>query len=212
MGGGQSGGSTQVNGFVQLHRKIIDWEWYKNSNTCKLFIHCLLKANHTLCKWEGITIKRGQFVTGRKKLALETGLSEQECRTALDHLKATKELTIKATKRYSIITVNNWQLYQTKQPSNKPTSNQQATTNNNDNNDNKNIRGRKFIPPSIEEVETYCLEKGYSVNAESFVNYYQTIGWMIGKNKIKDWKAAVRNWHSRSKENKPKEEDNYSYV
>ena len=52
----------------------------------------------------------------------------------------------------------------------------------------------RFNPPSISEVEQYCIEKGYSLNADRFIDYYTANGWMVGKNKMKDWKAAVRNW------------------
>lgn len=51
-----------------------------------------------------------------------------------------------------------------------------------------------FIPPTPENVKEYCREKGYDINAESFVDFYASKGWMVGKNKMKDWKAAVRNW------------------
>ena len=55
-------------------------------------------------------------------------------------------------------------------------------------------KGRKFIPPSVEEVAAYCNERKNSVNAENFVDFYTSKGWMIGKNKVKDWKACVRTW------------------
>lgn len=51
-----------------------------------------------------------------------------------------------------------------------------------------------FIPPTPENVKEYCREKGYNIDAESFVDFYASKGWMVGKNKMKDWKAAVRNW------------------
>ena len=52
----------------------------------------------------------------------------------------------------------------------------------------------KFIPPTIEDVRNYIEEKHYSVDAEKFIDYYTSNGWMVGRNKMKDWKAAVRNW------------------
>lgn len=53
-----------------------------------------------------------------------------------------------------------------------------------------------FIPPSVEEVYQYCRENNYSINPERFVNHYEANGWMAGKNKMKDWRAAVRLWQS----------------
>lgn len=51
-----------------------------------------------------------------------------------------------------------------------------------------------FIPPAVEDVRAYCTERGNSVDPQSFVDFYESKGWMIGKNKMKDWKAAVRTW------------------
>lgn len=57
----------------------------------------------------------------------------------------------------------------------------------------------RFTPPAVEEVEEYCFEKGLSMDAHRFVDYYESNGWMVGKNKMKDWKAAARGWASREK-------------
>lgn len=62
-----------------------------------------------------------------------------------------------------------------------------------DNKEEKIVRG-KFIPPSLEQVKAYCLERKNSVDAERFIDYYASRGWMIGKNKMRDWRAAVRTW------------------
>lgn len=53
---------------------------------------------------------------------------------------------------------------------------------------------KKFIPPTIDEVSVYCKERKNGIDAQSFINFYQSKGWMIGKNKMKDWRAAVRTW------------------
>lgn len=70
----------------------------------------------------------------------------------------------------------------------------------------ESVRGEKakrFIPPSVEEVEQYCIERNNNIDAQSFIDFYESKGWMIGKNKMKDWKAAVRTWErSRKQENK----------
>ena len=61
----------------------------------------------------------------------------------------------------------------------------------------------KFIPPSVEEVADYCFERMNNVDPEQFVDFYSAKGWMLGKNKMKDWKAAVRTWERKDKEQKP---------
>ncbi|OPL13575.1 MAG: hypothetical protein AVO39_10270 [delta proteobacterium MLS_D] len=58
----------------------------------------------------------------------------------------------------------------------------------------------RFAPPSPTEVENYCQESEYYIDVQQFIDFYASKGWMIGKNKMKDWKAAVRNWHKRDKE------------
>lgn len=62
-------------------------------------------------------------------------------------------------------------------------------------------RKTRFTPPTIEEVAGYINEKGYHVNAEQFVDFYASKGWMVGKNKMKDWKACVRTWERNRQNN-----------
>ena len=62
----------------------------------------------------------------------------------------------------------------------------------------------RFSPPTIEQVQAYCTEKGYRVDAERFVDYYISNGWMVGKNHMKDWKAAVRTWSRKETPNNGK--------
>lgn len=121
-------------GFVVLHRKIIDWDWYTDVNTKSLFLHCILRANHKDKTWHGIQIKRGSFVTSLQKLSEETGMSSRQIRTALDHLVSTGEIIKEANNKFTVISVVNYDQYQEKQ-SNKSsrqndkqaTSNRQAT-------------------------------------------------------------------------------------
>lgn len=62
-----------------------------------------------------------------------------------------------------------------------------------------------FSPPSVEEVRAYCTEKGYGIDPERFVDYYTSNGWMVGKSKMRNWKAAVRNWNKREEpKNEPR--------
>ena len=58
---------------------------------------------------------------------------------------------------------------------------------------------KRFVPPTVDQVREYCEERGNSVNPQRFVDYYSSNGWMVGKNKMKDWKAAVRTWEQKEK-------------
>ena len=59
----------------------------------------------------------------------------------------------------------------------------------------------RFIVPTVDEVKAYCTEKGYAVDPERFVDFYTSNGWRVGKNPMKDWKAAVRIWNGKEKQN-----------
>jgi hypothetical protein len=60
-------------------------------------------------------------------------------------------------------------------------------------------KGGRFAPPTVNDVKDYAWENGYKIDAERFVDFYTSKGWMVGKSKMKDWKAAVRNWAARDK-------------
>ena len=66
---------------------------------------------------------------------------------------------------------------------------------------------KRFVAPTLEEVKEYILANGYDVDAERFINHYTSNGWMVGRTKMKDWKAAIRNWASKNK----KPALNYNY-
>ena len=122
------------NGYIKLHRKLLNWEWYRDANTTRVFLHLLLIANYGESRYRGVEIHPGQAVIGRRSLSNALGLTEQQVRTALEHLKSTNEITIKSTNKFSVVTVVNWSFYQVDfdEPTNKSTSkstNDQPTSN-----------------------------------------------------------------------------------
>lgn len=58
---------------------------------------------------------------------------------------------------------------------------------------------QRFTPPTIQDVKAYIIEKGYHIDAERFIDYYEANGWKVGRNPMKDWKATVRNWARQDK-------------
>ena len=66
---------------------------------------------------------------------------------------------------------------------------------------------RNFVPPSLSEVKAYCQERNNGINPQHFIDFYASKGWMIGKNKMKDWKAAVRTWEQRHEGGKVNDEN-----
>lgn len=72
----------------------------------------------------------------------------------------------------------------------------------------ESIKKSRFAPPSLLEVQNYISEKGYSVNAENFIAFYDSNGWKVGKNPMKNWKAALRTWQGRQKEKNSAQKEN----
>jgi len=113
------------NGFIKLHRSILEWEWYDDPNTMRVFIHLLLNAQWEDSRYHGYEVPKGSLIIGRKKLAEELEISERAVRTALNHLKSTNEVTIKVTNQFSIVTIVNWAKYQGRDDENDQQNDQQ---------------------------------------------------------------------------------------
>lgn len=165
------------NGFILLHRKIIkEWEWYSNTNDRLVFIHCLLSANWEDGWFEGKKIPRGSFATSYKNLAREVGISVQSLRTSLEHLKSTHNITHETNKQFSIITIENYDKYQTiNTSSNKRPTNDQQTTNNNINNNNEEqirIKNNKYIVEIIDYLNERTGQH-YKYNNKNTVSHIE---------------------------------------
>ena len=82
----------------------------------------------------------------------------------------------------------------------KPTINKNVKENNIsiNNTSKKEIYKEKFKKPTLEEVETYCKERNNGINAQQFIDFYESKGWVVGKSPMKDWQAAVRTWEKRA--------------
>ena len=145
--------------YIKLYRSLLKWEWYSNTNTTRVFLHMLLKANWKDGKFEGEVIPRGSFVSSFEKLAKETNLSVMQIRTAVKHLKLTKEITSKSYSKYTVFTVLNYDLFQTdnKQDNKQVTSEQQT--------DNKQIT-------TIEERKEIKKERNKNIYTCAFEEFW----------------------------------------
>lgn len=74
------------------------------------------------------------------------------------------------------------------------------------NDSTKKKTAKRFVPPTIDEVRAYCLERRNTVNADAFIDFYESKGWKVGKNSMQDWKAAVRTWEQRESRAAPKQD------
>lgn len=115
-----------MGGFIKLHRKFLEWEWYGDANVRTIFIHLLLKANYEDKKWRGIDVKRGQLIITIDKLENETGLTTSNIRTSLKHLKSTGEIAIKTTNKYTLVTILKYADYQDTQYENDKQNSKQS--------------------------------------------------------------------------------------
>lgn len=166
---------SEINGFVKLERGILDWEWYEDTYTARLFFHCILKANWKAGNWKGQPYERGQFITSLPSLAKELGCSERNIRTALKHLISTGELTSKATNKYRIITVCNYDKYQSSDrqtdrqvTGNRQTSDRQVTADE-EYKEIKNKRSNNIYASSFEEIwKIYPKKKEKSASYKAY--------------------------------------------
>lgn len=204
-------------GWISIHRQLQGhWVWDdKPYSRGQAWIDMLLMANHEdktfMFGNELINVQAGSFITSIAKLCTRWGWSNTKVVKFLELLESDEMLTRKSDAKKTVITIVKYGFYQEsndEKTMKKRCRNDAETmlkhTNNNDNNDNKykkkdtNVskeKAQRFIPPTRQEVTTYCVEKGYSIDVERFIDYYTANGWMVGKNKMKDWKACVRNWN-----------------
>ena len=97
-------------------------------------------------------------------------------------------------KNQSVITETEWFSEKPKKAKEKEKEKEKKKENDSDMADKPPTR-HSFSPPSVDDVREYCREKGYNVDPERFVDYYTSNGWKVGRNPMKDWKAAVRSWN-----------------
>lgn len=209
-------------GWISIHRKIKDnWIWEeKPFSKGQAWIDLLLMANHAdrkiLLGNELIEVKRGSFITSEKKLMESWGWGKEKVRRFLKLLEADGMIEKKTDRKKTTINIVNYSVFQVLQTTNRPQTDYQQTdsrppadTNNNDNNYNNDNNKyfivdkpkgkiKKFITPTIEDVKAYCVERKNNVDPERFIDYYTSNGWKVGKNPMKDWKAAVRTWERRN--------------
>ena len=175
-----------MDGWIKIHYKFLSWEWFQDDGMVRLFINLLLRANFQPKKWKGILLERGQLVTGRRQLSIETGLSERTIRTCLQRLEDTGEITIKTTNKFSIITICNYDTYQY-----EDNKNDQQTTNKRPTNDQQTTTAKEYNKERIYKKETSTVvdaKKSFSLSLaenlekrnksfyESLVPYVDTYG------------------------------------
>lgn len=210
-------------GWVQLHRQLLESQVFANPTALKIWIWCLLKASRKerffpLKIGKGsrtIKILPGQFIFGRFKAEEELNIDGSTIYRWIQKFKSEEfgMISIEVNNQYSLISICKWGEYQPqKTESEQPMSSQRTTNEQPTNTDNTvktvKIKERvKFTHPSLSEIESYfsekLKEKGSSINpkteAVKFDAHYGSINWMVGKNKMTNWKKSITGWIARDK-------------
>jgi len=154
-----------------------------------------------------IEVKRGQLAYSQLTLASRWKWSRDKVRRYLKCLESDGDIIQQNNEITTLITIVKYNVWQGNNTTDNTTEKQQKNikqdTYNKDNKNNNDNKEREnthtFKEPDILEVKTYCLERNNSVNPQRFIDFYKSKGWMVGKNKMKDWKACIRTWEDKEK-------------
>jgi hypothetical protein len=217
---------TNMEGWISLHRKITEHWIFEDPEKFKAWIIMLMSVNHSEKKVnignELFTCKRGESLN-----SLDTWMelfgkkwNKSKVRRFFDLLEKDSMIVRQTNPKTTHLTICKYEDYQggrhaddTQMTSKRHADDIQTTPNNNDNNedndnnDNNSKPKKKFKKPSIEEIEEYCQERENNVDSNKFFDHYESNGWMVGRNKMKNWQASVRTWEKNTtqskKEDKP---------
>lgn len=204
-----------MEGWMKMHRSILEhWLWKdKPFSRGQAWIDLLLLANHddgkVMFNGELITVKRGEHLTSILKLSDRWGWGRKKVSKFLDDLESDEMITQERTTQRTTITIVKYEVYQSKEQQKEQPRDSEGTAKEQPRNTNKKEKNDKnekkvnntvrFTPPDTDMVRDYCMERNNSVDPQAFIDFYSSKGWMIGRNKMKDWKAAVRTWERNNK-------------
>lgn len=209
-------------GYIKLYRRMMKWGWYTDTSTKCVFLHLLFLACYEPCDYKGVQLEPGQAVSSIRQIATDTGLTVKQVRTAINHLKETQEVAQLPCGKFSVFTVKNYNDYQC---TGTDEGKQRAQRGHSEGTDpyikkNKEVKNtpynppqgdegvpvsKRFVPPTPEEVNAYCKERHNGIDGTEFCDFYTSKGWKVGKNQMKDWKAAVRTWERSRQQTAPPE-------
>ena len=181
-------------GWIKIHRKILDcsiWNSREPFDKRSAWIDILLSASHKDLNLMigGINekIPRGSFMFSIEKLCDRWGWSRNRVKRFLVLLEREQMIETKRTNKGTLISVLNYNAFQ---------SVEEVTEKETEISDAHETAKKvaRFIPPTVDEVQAYCEERKNGVDARCFVDFYESKNWVVGKAKMKNWKAAVRTW------------------
>lgn len=155
-------------GWIKLSRSLLDWRWFHDGNTLKVWLFLLLRANIEPGVFKNVPLARGQLATSYNTIAAQTGMTYEQARTAIAHLKGTGEITVLRRSNFLVISIEKYDLYQYSTPDLAPRESQQI----------KNIRNyRRIISPVWEDdLEVPEQFRGRFPDAESYLAFIDREG------------------------------------
>ena len=162
---------------VTINTEVLSEQLWRNAEASQVYIYLLANADENM-----------EITASQKDISQATKLSIQQVKTAIKKLELTKLLTKKVTKILTKVTFSlsdTCEALPTKLLTKKVTKKVTKQTK------------AKFTPPTIEEVTEYVVSKFYHFDPEQFVAFYQSKGWKVGSDTMKDWKAATTTWEKR---------------
>lgn len=209
-----------MDGYIKIFRQIKDWEHFQEPSVLLLFIDLLVSANFKRGYFHGTPVGKGSLITSYRKLSDETGLSVNTIKACISKLVKSGEITIKTAKgQFTHIVINQFNKYQGVSMVDTPTDtlidtpvdtptdtlidiNRRKKRNIRKEEDiiidsgDKSPKRAKFQKPTLQELQEFAFaENLMNVDCNRFFDYYESNGWKVGRNAMKDWRATLRNWN-----------------
>lgn len=199
------------NGYIKIYRSSLNSELYlsepftKWQAWCDLIFLAYYADSVTYIRGRKIQTKRGCVYKSSEELAKRWRWSRGKVLRFLDGLTSREQIIQHPSNVTTCISIVNYDLYLGSGTTDGHAEQKKEPKKNKENispyifppeNENEKTRTQRFIKPTISDVEEYCKSKGYNIDAEYFINYYETNGWVQGKNRkpIRNWKACIATW------------------
>lgn len=205
-------------GFVKDYRSKLDWEWFTDPKTAHLWEYICLRVNYEPSRFRGIEIRRGEMLESINTISKNTGLSEKNVRTALEHLKSTGEVACKRTRYGLLINAIKYAHFQSQeretgaqtgaQPADEVAMKWQGSGNEvatyKEYKEIKKVRNKEErVAPTLDEIKRFVKEENLTISPERFFRFYEGQDWITsGGTPIRDWKAKAREWQSTERQPK----------
>lgn len=198
--------------WVRLHRKALGSRVFSDPWLWRLWCWCLLKACWKEGWKDGRQLLPGQFATGRNDAAEQLNVSPSKWYRGMRILAEWGQVSLSVNSRFTVVTVCNWRTYQYDHHDDRTTDEQQMNSGRTadgqpslreegeegkEGHNGCAVRAppsRAFRKPALEEVAAYCRERNNRVDPAAWLAHYESNGWRVGRNPMKDWRAAVRTW------------------